>query len=204
VLSINQFHIVDRDGRRRAQIAFQLARSGHQAHVYENIDELERFAPREGLVLLEDGDPRAFDALRKSHRERGVYVPIVLFADEPEAPRVVNAIHGGAIDYLKWPLASEDVLDRLAFRASRARRLANRRFEAAALVDGLSKRERQVLTAMIAGISSKAIGILLGISSRTVEIHRGNVLRKLKVDTSSSAVRVGIYAGIDEDDADNP
>ena len=193
-----QIHIVDGDTRRRAQLAFRLSGSGYRAHVYEDIDELERFEPSQGLVLLSaHDDPHALCKLRHKQEARGVSIPIALYASEPKAPHVVEAMLSGAVDYLQWPLVEEGILDRVAIRAVQQQKIERRRIAALEAVGALSDREREVLVALIAGGSTKIIAQQLKISPRTVEVHRGNLIKKLRVESTASAVRVGIYAGLD-------
>jgi FixJ family two-component response regulator len=195
-----QIHIVDSNSRRRAQFAFELNGLGYRAHVYESICELEHFEPTDGLVLLSgDDDPRALERLRERLVARGTSVPIAMYAARPEASKVVDAMLSGAVDYLEWPLQGDPavIVGQIKGRASAARRSEQRSAAAARLVSALSPRERQVLSSMINGQSSRSIASVLNISVRTVEIHRGNVLRKLGVSSTAGAVRVGIYAGID-------
>jgi two-component system, LuxR family, response regulator FixJ len=198
---IRQIHIVDRDARRRAQLAFKLNGSGYRAHVYEDIRELERFEPAQGLVLLSgDDDPLALVILRDKQVARGISIPIAMYSSEPKPPMVVEAILSGAVDYLQWPFTDESVLDQVTNRAVQMQKLDQRRISARKLINTLSGREREVLIGMVTGKSNKAVANELNISPRTVEIHRSNVIRKLHVESSAGAVRLGIYAGLDTED----
>jgi FixJ family two-component response regulator len=199
-LSPEQIHIVDSNSRRRAQFAFKLNGLGYRAHVYESVSELERFEPTDGLVLLSgDDDPRSLECLREKLVARGKAVPIAMYATNPEASRVVDAMLSGAVDYLEWPLQGDpaDIVGQVKRRASAALRFEQRNAAAVRLVSTLSSREREVLALMIDGQSSRSIASVLNISFRTVEIHRGTVLRKLGASSTAGAVRVGIHAGID-------
>ena len=77
---------------------------------------------------------------------------------------------------------------------------AERHLDAVKAVEGLSARELEVLMGLVQGASNKAIGRTLGISPRTVEIHRANLKRKLGAVSTADLVRIGIYAGIDDDE----
>jgi FixJ family two-component response regulator len=199
-LSPEQIHIVDSNSRRRAQFAFELNGRGYRAHVYESICELERFKPADGLVLLSgEDDPRALERLREKLIARGNSVPIAMYAARPEASKVVDAMLSGAVDYLEWPLQGDpaDIVGQVKRRASAMVQSEQRSAAAARLVSTLSPREREVLSLMIDGQSSRSMAALLKISPRTVEIHRGHLLRKLGVSSTAGAVRVGIHAGIE-------
>lgn len=77
---------------------------------------------------------------------------------------------------------------------------AERHLDAVKAVERLSTRELEVLIGLVRGASNKAIGRALGISPRTVEIHRSNLKRKLGAASTADLVRIGIYAGIDDDE----
>ena len=111
----------------------------------------------------------------------------------------------GATGFLRWPFDDREFIDTLN-RMSNEGELRVRRermlFEAKTQVESLSRRERQVLTALIGGLSNKQIGEALEISPRTVEIHRSHMMTKLKARSVADAVRMALYAGLDEDWSD--
>jgi FixJ family two-component response regulator len=194
-------HIVDSDSKRRAQIAFALAKGTVQTQVYESIHEFEHFVPASGFVLLnEDDGAHLLSELTEKIQARASYLPIAVYSASPRVEKVVTAIHAGALDYLEWPFDRDQVeaaLERMEALAKSIGRQEALRTTARKKVDELSARERQVLVAVIDGCSNKAAASRLGISPRTVEIHRGNVIRKLGVGSSAEAVRLGLYAGLD-------
>lgn len=201
MLAPDQVHIVDSDSKRRAQVAYALSDRGYRAHVYESISEFEQFTPSDGLLLLSgDDDPVSLSDLRERLNARGECVPVAMYASKPEAAKVVEAMLCGAVDYLEWPLRSDaaDIIRKATSRAGNQLKLERRRAAALTLMNNLSNREREVLTCMILGLSNKTIAHQLTISPRTVEIHRGNLIRKLNASSSAGAVRLGIYAGLDE------
>lgn len=198
----SKIHIVDADASRRAKIAFTLAESNFSPQIYESIGELMEWAPSDGLVLL-NGETtgsnleRAFEEVDAN----GGRLPIAMYDVKPTTVAVVRAMLAGAIDYLEWPIDTRKLASTVSsFESSVASRHkeAQKKKDAASLVDGLSKREREVLTLLVKGHGNKQIALELGISPRTVEIHRAKVLVKLNAETSLDAVRIGIYAGLDE------
>jgi two-component system, LuxR family, response regulator FixJ len=202
-LSSQPIHIVDGDSRRRAQVAFALSRGTFRPHVYESIEEFESFRPTSGLVLLNGDDDTCYlSELYGSLSARGAYVPIAMYSSKPDLVKVVEAMLSGALDYLQWPLDPSDMeaaIGRIADRSAQAARLERKRAAAQKLVAGLSGREREVLARLIDGQGNKTMADDLGISPRTIEVHRSNALRKLNVATSAEAVRIGLYAGLDQD-----
>ncbi len=124
-------------------------------------------------------------------------------ADKSDLEKMVEAIIAGALDYLETPLSPEKVQMLVADAASRKnlrrRENANRQ-DAQDLVAGLTTRERETLELVTRGLSSKAIARELGISPRTVEVHRANAFEKINASSTADAIRIGVHAGLDRHD----
>jgi len=194
-------HIVDDDSRSRAEQARTAFALGHHAEVYSDLGELLDRSPHDGVILLRQ---RSMDISLAEMFERlgeqGVWLPVVVCAEEPKLDRVIEAIKSGALDYLQLPLE----VGRLARSLGRvveeadANALARRRLtEARRRVGMLSKRERQVLELLSIGSSNKLIARELGISPRTVEIHRSNMMTKLHAGHSAEAVRIWLESALE-------
>jgi two-component system response regulator FixJ len=188
--------LVDADTRRRAAISHTL--SGHGVHVepFETIAELAQSWPRNGTVLIHDNEGCIAELIARM-AQHGEWYPIVAFAEEPVAARIVRAILDGAVDYLVWPFATETVLAALERLEKNAEGLGNARMREAAArgrIDKLTEREREVLDLVASGLSNRKIGERLEISPRTVEIHRANMLNKLGASHTSEAIRIAIEA----------
>lgn len=201
MLSLTRVHILDKDSSRRAQIAFGLTKHDVSTQIYENLEELLGWAPNEGLLLLNDNV--ASDALETIGRKvssQGGFLPIAMYSEQPSTAQIVQAMLAGAIDYLEWPFPVarlQETMARLGGEAETRLRSARRRSEAEAALANLTQREHEVLCAMVGGLGNKQIGKELKISPRTVEIHRANLLGKLNAKSSSEAIRIGIYGGLD-------
>ena len=125
-----------------------------------------------------------------------IKLPIIAFAESPSTSNVVEAMLAGAFGYLEWPFNYQQLnvtLKRLSTEDDQRLRRAHARSQ----VKTLSHREKEVLSAAIGGMSNKQIGLALGISHRTVEIHRANIKSKLNAETIAEAVGIGIHAGLD-------
>lgn len=201
-MSNDKVHILDKDVKRRAMIAYGLSSKKFNAQVYENLEEVVNFPPRDGFLLVNDsfaGEEMAYvTGVIAANLAR---VPVIVFGEQPSTTKVVNAMLAGAVDYLEWPFDAE------RFEASIARaegdsssqtRAVERRQNAAARLEALTDREREVLRNLIQGHSSKDIGLLLSISPRTVEVHRASLIAKLAARSTSDAIRIGIYGGLDD------
>lgn len=195
----NRIHVIDNDVTRRAKIAFGLNSDNFFAQVYQSIQELIDYPVQNGLILLNDIGTYDFSEAAHSIHAKGGNLPIALFGETPPTGRVVEAMLAGAVDYLEWPFDPSRVrrtIARIENDTTRSR-LAQRQLDAGVLVSKLTTREIDVLRHLIGGFGNKGIAKELGISPRTVEVHRANMLSKLNVRSSSEAIRTGIYAGLD-------
>ncbi len=105
----------------------------------------------------------------------------------------------GAIDYFDWPVESESLKPKLeaAYHAAqRAMTEVRDQRRARALLERLSKREHEVACGIVNGLSNKGIAADLGISPRTVEIHRANAMTKLAAGSVADAVKLALSAGV--------
>lgn len=193
-------HVIDPDSRRRARIAFELAHRDLHAEIYESLAEFGSRIPDEGAIFVAD-EPGCCPSELKAMLDRlGSSLPVAAYAADPVPQRIVDAMLHGALDYLRWPFDPkllQTAMTRLAGEGERRASRAQRGASARAAIDHLSGREHEVLELMVEGDSNKEIGRRLGISPRTVEIHRGNMMRKLNARSTSDAVRLAMYAGLD-------
>jgi FixJ family two-component response regulator len=197
-------HVIDPDFRRRAHIAHELMSRDVHAEIYEHLEEFASRVPDEGAVFAID-DPAHCDAraLIEIVEGTGGRLPVAMYSDQPSPEKIVNAMLAGALDYLQFPFEArllDKAVERLSVEGERRAEQDSRRAQAKAAVEELSARELQVLAAMVQGNSNKEIAQTLGISPRTVEIHRGNMMRKLNARSTSDAIRLAVYAGLDEAD----
>lgn len=129
----------------------------------------------------------------------GKPITAIAYNEVIDPARVVDALHAGATDYIAWPIDSVTLIERLRIAAGRAaRRLRNENTGRLAQdrVETLTVRERQVLQCLTNGDSSKAIARELGISGRTVEVHRAKLLGKLGVANSLQAAILAIKSDL--------
>lgn len=196
-----RIHVIDHDSRRRASIAREFLGRGFHAEIYEDLTEFKDRMPSGGYVFAHDDtnhcDPKQ---LRELMGDQEIPLPVTFYSSEPAPERIVQAMQLGAWDYLKWPFDSALLDSSLRTLAAVGDRLIGehrRRLDARTKVERLTARERDVLRLMVQGQANKNIAMELDISPRTVEIHRGNMMRKLQASTTSDAVRIALYAGLD-------
>lgn len=201
-------HIVDSDSRSRAEQARTAFALGHHAEVYSDLSELLERTPAGGIVLLRE---RALDAplqhLFERLGEQGIWMPLIVCDEEPRIERVVDAIKNGALDYLQLPLEAGRLarsLARVVAESDAHARSRRHLVEARKRVGLLSKREREVLELLALGSSNKLIARELAISPRTVEIHRSNMMTKLRANHAAEAVRLWLQSDLEPQVAETP
>ena len=129
---------------------------------------------------------------------RGIKLPVIIITGHGDIPLAVEAMKAGAIDFIEKPFDDALLLGaiRTALRSAVGR--AERETERLAILerlDLLSTRERQVLEGIVAGRANKVIAFDLGISPRTVEVYRANLMSKLEAGSVSDLVRMAIVSG---------
>ncbi len=199
---LGRIHIIDNETRRRAKVAREIMSLGIHAEIYESSEEFFETNPQSGLIFI--ADDRVDGASTGLLDDVSIMVganKVIAYSEEISPDNVVSAVQAGALDYLRWPFERERL--QAALRKSSADapphlKLARLKATALEAVERLSPREAQVLAGLGQGMSNKDIAVALEISPRTVEIHRGNMMTKLNAKAISDAVRIAIYAGLDQ------
>lgn len=192
-------HYIDDEVKGRACFAQMAIQLGHHCELYENLAELSVHLPRRGILILKDEPTLGggiVDAIARLE-ELGVWLSVIGVAEAPNPQRIVEAIKAGALDYIALPVdlaRLERALARISQEDKRVSALRRRRLEAQQKINRLTSREGEILEQLAAGRSNKAIARELGISPRTVEIHRANMMSKLEASHSASAIRIALDA----------
>jgi two-component system response regulator FixJ len=140
-----------------------------------------------GLDLLESGEPWL------------VNFAVIVVSGHGDVDSVVRSLKAGAIDFIEKPFSGPDLLAMLDATYGKLLEgvdFARREMEAHKKVACLSAREMDVLAGLLAGAPYKAIGRYLGISDRTVEMYRNNMVRKLGARTTAEALHIGVLAKV--------
>lgn len=128
---------------------------------------------------------------------------VVIITGHGDVALAVRAMKAGAVDFVEKPFSEETILDSVArafAHRSKAKRHSVDSVETDVRITTLTPREREVLQGLVAGLPNKTIAYDLGISARTVEVHRARVMEKLQVRSLSALVRLAIEAGIEPPD----
>jgi two-component system response regulator FixJ len=195
-------YLVDDDDSVRRSVSFMLKTSGLKVESFtsgmEFLKDVRKLDP--GAILLDIRMP-GMDGLevQAALNERGAGFPVIVMTGHGDVDVAVKAMKGGAIDFIEKPFDKAVVLEALeqAFdRLGRGGKRSERREEAQRRLNGLTPRERDVLEGLVVGYPNKTIGYDLGISARTVEIHRANLMKKLEVNNISDLLRIAFAAGV--------
>ncbi|MES2016018.1 MAG: response regulator [Pseudomonadota bacterium] len=184
-------HIVDDEEVIRDALAWLAQSRAIPAHCHASaqgfLDSVgTRFDPDGDCVLLDVRMPdisgvAVFDQL--SARGLTARLPVIFLTGHGDVPMAVDTLKRGAFDFFEKPFNDNDLMDRvqLALAASRA---AGEQAQVQARLATLSAREREVLELILAGMMNKVVADKLGISMRTVEVHRAHILDKMQVKTA--------------------
>jgi FixJ family two-component response regulator len=123
----------------------------------------------------------------------GSTLPIIFITGHGDVPMAVEAMQKGAVDFIQKPFRDQELLDRIseAITTDQERRSArDEKAEVLGKIDKLTKRESQVLDLVVTGKPNKVIAYELGVSQRTVEIHRARVMEKMQAKSLADLVRM--------------
>lgn len=198
-------HLVDDDDAVRRSVGFLLKTAGFAVKSYASgVEFLKEAAGAEpGCILLDLRMPDMNGLeVQRALGERGIGFPVIVLTGHGDVGVAVEAMKMGAVDFLEKPFDRAALLG--AIEAG-FERLDNRdinsssRREAQVRLAVLTPRERDVLRGLAVGLPNKSIAHKLGISIRTVEVHRANLMTRLDATNLSEVLRLAFIAGIADD-----
>lgn len=188
--------VVDDDPAARRAIAWMLESAGHRVEAFPSGEAFlaSYRSERAGCLVLDVRLP-GMSGLELQHelRRRGIHLPVIVTTGYGEVSTAVEALQRGAIDFMEKPIDDTRLLDRIgaAFaRDAERRRRECLRHACTSRIGRLTRREREVMTMVVAGKANKVVAYELGISQKTVESHRAKVMEKLEVATLADLVRL--------------
>lgn len=191
--------VVDDDAAVRDSLALLLRSAGYAAAVRASAEQLlANLPPEAGCLIADIRMPGGMDgiSLLEALRRRGQHLPTIVVTGHGDVPLAVRAMKAGAVDFIEKPYEDTAILDAVAAALASRPVADGARTAALKQIALLSPREREVLEGLVAGKLNKIIAHELGISPRTVEVHRANVMEKLGTGSLSGAVRLALQAGI--------
>jgi len=193
-------HIVDDDAGVRKALALLVCSAGLRTQTYESAhDFLDRYEPGQpGCMILDIRMPGMSGLeLQQELVMRQNPIPIIILTGHGDIPMAVRAIKAGALDFIEKPFQNGTLLSLVETGLERdraARAEYARRRDIDRRLARLTPREREVMEHLVHGALSKVVAAELGISPRTVEIHRARILKKLGVRSISEVVRMTLQA----------
>jgi FixJ family two-component response regulator len=197
--------VVDDDVSVRESLELLIRCAGWQVETFASalgfLGFLDRSpAPAPGCLVLDVGLPD-LNGLELQQRLAGdqTHLPIIFITGYGDVPMTVKAMKAGAIEFLTKPFRDDVLLDAIAQAVERSRAVLEHDAELRTLRDhyvALSRREREVLTGVVAGRLNKQVAADLGISEITVKAHRGSVMRKMHAASAADLVRMAGRLGL--------
>ncbi len=196
----NVVHIIDDDDDARESLAFLLSTADVEVRAYESAVAFLKVLPQvtAGCVITDVRMPEidGMELLRRLNQS-GASLPVIVMTGHGDVPLAVEAMKLGAVDFLEKPFDDDALLSSVRMALSRNRDDSEqdlRKAEVKERLASLSQREQQVLDGLIAGHPNKTIAFDLGISARTVEVYRANVMTKMQARSLSELVRMALLA----------
>jgi len=194
-------HVIDDDADVRQSLAFLLSTAGLAVRVHDSATSFLQVLPEvhDGCVVTDIRMP-GMDGLQLQRRlaELKPGLPVIVITGHGDVALAVDAMKAGAIDFIEKPFDDETLLTAIRAALARDARDSAREAQLAAIrtrLQALSEREREVLQGLVSGKANKVIAYNLGISARTVEVYRANVMTKMQADSLSELVRVVLSVG---------
>lgn len=195
-------YVVDDDPSIREALVDLFLSTRTEAKSFESPQDLLDNADlgRPGCILLDVRLPGANGLDFQLHLEKlGNRMPIIFMTGHGDIPMSVRAMKAGAIDFLAKPFRDQDILDAVAVAFQKDREVRQQSAANGAvseLAKTLTRREHEVMAAVVQGLMNKQIAFNLGISEITVKLHRGNVMRKMEARSVAELVRKAELLGL--------
>lgn len=188
--------IVDDDQAARESLRWLLESVGHKVQCHTSAQEFlgNYNGSMPGCLVLDVRMPGMSGLeLQKYLQERSWCLPAIIVTGHGDIPMAVRAMKSGAVDFLQKPCNDQILLDRIQQALELCKRRRRTRSEIAQLLSSyeqLSPREREVAESVVSGKANKVIAIDLGLSPKTIEVHRANVMAKMNANSLSELVQM--------------
>lgn len=190
-------HLIDDDEEVRRALAFLLGTAGVPVKVYETANLfLEKVQYSNDDCIVCDVRMPGIDGLQLLHllRQKNVKMPVIIMTGHADIALAVQAMKAGAVDFIEKPFADEVLLRAIETAFDQQKKIPEsaKSEQISARFATLTAREREVLEGLLAGHPNKTIAYDLGLSPRTVEVHRANVMTKTGASSLSELVRMAL------------
>ena len=188
--------VVDDDRAVRESLALLVQSVGLEVETFSGAGEfLDAYRPDRRGCLITDIRMPGMSGLELQERltEEGYHIPVIVLTGFGDVPAAVRALKGGAVDFVEKPFNPQALLDlvqQALVREAELREQADREANLAEHMALLTPREREVMALVVAGKANKVIAIDLSISERTVELHRGRIMKKMQARSLAELMRI--------------
>lgn len=193
--------VVDDDTAVRDSIKWLIESVGLSATLFESADQLLESPQLEdaGCIVLDVRMPGMSGLeLQERLNSRGVTTPIIIISGHGDVPMAVRAMKAGAIDFIEKPFSDQALLDQVNLALEKDQQQRESSATVAEILERyalLSPRERTVMQMVVDGKSNKSIAVELGLSQKTVEVHRARVMSKMRADSLAHLVQLALKVG---------
>ena len=191
--------IVDDDAAIRDSVRMLLESAGYTVQVFASAVSFLANGNMEGGCVIADIRMPGMSGLELQEElvRRGIDIPVIIITGHGDIPLAVRAMKAGALDFIEKPFDDDRILNSAVRALDVGRQARDRSAEAKRarnLLALLTLREREVLDHLVSGCPNKIVAHELGISPRTVEIHRSHIMDKLDARSLSDVVRIALHA----------
>lgn len=189
-------HVVDDDPAVLSSLQWWLESLEYQVRTYPTAEEfLQHHVPSTPSCVVIDVRMPDMDGLELQQRlaESGACVPVIFLTGHGTIPLAVEAMNRGAVDFLEKPYEKEVLRERIEKALERSRTQDSRQnslAEIRANYDALTRRQREVLAHVVEGRANKVIAIELGLSEKTIELHRAKMMKRMAADSVAHLVKM--------------
>ena len=194
--------VIDDEASVRKSVARLLRSAGHRVETFGSAEEFLRRPHHDGsgcLILDVKMPGQSGLELQEALASAGYHLPVIFVSGRSDIPISVKAMKAGAVDFLTKPFQHTNLLKAVDVCLAKDREARASRAEVQVIqqrLETLTAREREVLSLVVAGLLNKQIASELGISEKTVKVHRGRVVEKMRSDSVAELVRLAEKAGI--------
>lgn len=196
----SKVYIVDDDEAIRKALSFLMNSEGLPAQLYASGEDfLAEVSPdMRGCLLLDVRMPGISGLhLQQLLKQKHIALPVIIMTGHGDVAMAVNAMKAGVMDFIEKPFDNDELIHLIHKSFSHCEKIQQNQHNKEICVqrlESLTNRERQVLDLLVEGNQNKVIAAKLGISPRTVELHRARVMEKLEARSLSEIVRIALIA----------